>query len=50
MSRFRNIQTEVVVGVSDDKDHRFASSLWEPLGEEKKAPAKRASSSSKSDK
>lgn len=45
MSRFRNTETEVVVGVSDDKDDRFASSLWEPLGEEKKAPAKRASSS-----
>lgn len=48
MGRFRNLETGVVVSVDDSKDERFASG-WEPAADESnKAPAKKASSTSKS--
>lgn len=50
MGRFRNLETGVVVSVADEKDERFVSG-WEPTdSESKKAPAKKAASSSKPEK
>jgi hypothetical protein len=35
MSKFRNLTTQVVVSVADDKDDRFSDG-WEPAGTEKR--------------
>ncbi len=48
MGRFVNDTTGVVVSVDDSKDERFSSG-WSPqIDEKSKAPAKRASTTSKS--
>jgi hypothetical protein len=49
VTRLRHTQSGVVVNVSDEKAARLGSE-WEPLGDEKKAQAKRpARKSAKSD-
>ena len=50
MSRFTNDETGVTVSVDDSKDDRFTAG-WSPAADEsKKAPAKKAASSSKTGK
>lgn len=47
MSRFVNTETKVVVTVSDDKDDRFASPLWDKASTAKAAEKKSTTPESK---
>ncbi len=49
MARLTNVNTGALVEVSDEKVDRMGSE-WEPVKAEKKAPAKKAASSRKTEK